>query len=180
MTSILRSFGHLVPIFLAASLLLGAIILVTHLPAIRAEKKTGSRVLWQWAVASWVLAVLLVTLYPQAWGMESERGLSLVPFASMTGIGTEVGFSALFEILANCVLFVLGGFLLQFASIGPRRVVGMCVALALLVEILQYVVAVSRVTSVDDVIWAGLGSSAGLFLGRRLRDRRRRRVESKA
>ncbi|WP_425582973.1 VanZ family protein [Zhihengliuella alba] len=134
--------------------------------------------LWLWATSSWLVGVFLVTLYPQAWGMEPGRALSLVPFASFGGSDLGVGNSVLFEVAANCLMFLIGGFLLQFATDKPGRIVGFCLGMAVLVEVLQYAFAASRVASVDDVIWAGVGSAVGLFLARAMRKHQRETAQA--
>lgn len=165
MTNLFRSFGHLLPIFLILATVLAVAVLLTHLPALRARRQVGGRMLWLWVTLCWVSGVLLVTLYPQVWGVEPARTASLVPFASFSG-GLGLGGSVLVEVIANCLMFSMGGFLLGLATDRIRVIVAACAGLALFVEACQYALALGRVASLDDVLWAVAGCLLGAALAR--------------
>ncbi|RZU63042.1 VanZ family protein [Zhihengliuella halotolerans] len=165
MTNLLRSFGHLLPIFLILAAVLAVGVFLAYVPTLRARRRVGHRMLWLWATLCWVSGVLLVTLFPQAWGMETSRTVSLTPFASFAG-GAGVDGSVLMEAAANCLMFSVGGFLLGLATDRIGVIAAACVGLAVIVEFCQYVLALGRVASIDDVLWAGAGCLLGVAIAR--------------
>ncbi|GHD13279.1 hypothetical protein GCM10008096_29270 [Zhihengliuella salsuginis] len=160
--------------FLVLAAVLAVAVLLAYLPALRARRHVVGRMLWVWATLCWGSGVLLITLVPRMWGFDPARTLSLIPFASFSG-GLGLGGSVLIEVVANCLMFGIGGFLLGLATDKTGLIATICVGLALFVEACQYALALGRVASIDDVFWACIGSLVGAAVARRFKKARRRR-----
>jgi glycopeptide antibiotics resistance protein len=104
-------------------------------------------------------------------GDGSERQVKLAPFVATAGAGP----SALFEVLANVLLFVPFGVYLGLLAPSTRwwRLAVAIVGASFLFEVIQYVLAVGR-SDLSDVVANTAGGVLGLALvemvHRRLRD----------
>lgn len=176
MTQIIRNFGHWIPMYAVACLVIAASMLAVHLLRHRGTQPKWLRLLMTWLVLCWGLGVAFVTLFPDALGQPYDatsglpaRNLDLVPFAFSAGDGPSA-----IEVAANTVMFFVGGLLIAAKwrlNAFRTMVAGICIGLT--VEALQFAFGIGRVSSVDDVLWAGLGALGGgacvsMVRGRRL------------
>ncbi|MFL4474372.1 VanZ family protein [Paeniglutamicibacter sp. MACA_103] len=157
-----RSFAELVPFLLVGSVFVAAVVLAVNYRAIRNATRSWKSVAGTWLLSCWLLGVCLVTLMPRAGGALQERTISLVPLVHTFGTGLGAGNSNLVESLANVAMFAVGGFIMKLvAGSALSKVVVRCLVLAICIEVLQFALDLGRVSSLDDVIWAGLGSAIG-------------------
>ncbi|GAB3190070.1 VanZ family protein [Nesterenkonia suensis] len=165
MTNLVRSFGSLVPMFVAVAVLLAVVLTAVYLVAGRRRGWSSRSFLWSWGVSSWVAGVVIVTVVPHTVGLAPSRHVELVPFAFLGEIGSSVGASVLTEVLANLVMFMIGGAILALSSMTTSRIVLAATLFAVFVEVMQFVLGFGRVSSVDDVIWAAAGAWIGAWVG---------------
>ena len=106
-------------------------------------------------------AVLVLGTLPWLWMVLTPRGsgraLDLVPFADLAG-----------QLSAASAVEQIGGNLLVFAALGAAapmrwglgwRVVALAAAGSVAIEIVQYVLAIGRVSSIDDVLLNVVGAA---------------------
>lgn len=143
------AFGPLVVV-------LAVILAVFTLAAIRAcrQAERGAKLLWPMLFVDSLLAVVLFTLLPASGGG--------------TAVNWELGWGLnLIEFAANAALYIPAGFCLA-RVLGRRHLVQGLVVLALglpvAVEVLQNVLALGRISDVNDVLANGLGACLGLAL----------------
>jgi glycopeptide antibiotics resistance protein len=166
-----RSFGHLIPMFLVGAVLLTAVMLVVNWRKIRTRNIDWLRFFLVWCIVAWLLGVGLITLMPTSWGMR-EHSISLVPLQELILHGPGVGYSVLKEGAANIFLFASGSVALSVyrrASVFHTALVA--TGIALVIEVMQYVLVLGRVSSIGDLLWAFVGGLLGGAVGVRLRKR---------
>lgn len=166
-----RSFGFLIPMFLIGALLLTAVMLVVNWKKIRARNIDWLRFFLVWCIVVWILGVGLITLMPTSWGM-TEHSISLVPLQELILHGPGAGYSVIKEGAANIFLFASGSVALSLyrrATILETAL--MATGIALVIEVLQYVLALGRISSIDDLLWAFVGGLLGGAVGVRIRKR---------
>lgn len=97
--------------------------------------------------------------------VSGERAVSWVPLRDLVAVLGSDPATVVVQVGANLVAFVpLGFFLPRRTGLGPVRVtlVGMVVSASL--EVAQYVLALGRVSSVDDVLVNTAGAALGAWL----------------
>jgi hypothetical protein len=120
--------------------------------------------------------VLLAALPGPGWrgdGMRT-RAVELVPLRALVGFVPSEGtvWSSPWWHVATGALFVPFALLLVLRPAGPlptRWVLAISVVFAVLLECLQYVLGVNRLSSVDDVLLALAGATLGALLGHGVR-----------
>ena len=164
-----RTFGELLPLGIA-----GVCVLAGTLVAWGRVGKVGQRRLTVLFLAIWGLSLAAVTLWPSGGWLDANnnwqtRGINLTPLS-------EIGDALTNSVTWHVPVEQIGGNLLLFAPLGiaivmvagqgvPRWtgfVVGFGVGLT--VEVMQWLLNVGRVSSVDDVLLAALGAGLGLLL----------------
>jgi hypothetical protein len=100
----------------------------------------------------------------------APRSLNLVPLRELAGQLAGDPATAVEQIGGNLLVFAAFGF---FAAIrwglSVPRVVALAAAGSMLVELLQYLLDLGRVSSVDDVLLNAVGAAAAAALARRTR-----------
>lgn len=114
------------------------------------------------ATLPWVWMILTPTA--------GTRAVSLVPLRDLLDTLGAAPATAFVQVGANLVLFVPLGFLLplrfpRVSGVGRMAAVGALVSATL--EVLQYVLELGRVSSVDDVLLNAAGAGIGAALARR-------------
>lgn len=174
MTSFWRAFQELIPLGIVVALIMLCVAI-----AWRRLGRLGRRRAAVAFTVAWALAALAVTLRPQpdmtdAHGNPRSRWLDLKPFAEIhDSLFNSVSWHVAVEQLAgNVVLFFpLGVALAMLHERRQRRWISGFVAGALagvVIESAQWVLGVGRVSSVDDVLLATLGSGLGYLVTRPL------------
>jgi glycopeptide antibiotics resistance protein len=167
MTQLWRSFGDLAPllVLVAIATLLGLLFVGRLSEALRRTATAA-------VLVTWLLGVAAVTLLP-AGGLRG-RSADLVPFRSTLRMVTDaVDWEvATAQAGGNVALFVPLGLLLPLLS-ATRYSLGRTLAIAstigVCIETAQWLLALGRVTSIDDVIFAALGATMGWAISRLLR-----------
>lgn len=159
MAQLWRSFGGI-------SVALGVLTAVAAACAVALVRTSDRhrRRLGQTLCGLWLVAVLGLTLWPRPGG----RSVDLVPLRSLWNlllhsVDWQVPFV---QVLGNVALFAPAGMLVPLVLRGPLRrarwsSVAAAMAVAVVVEALQWTAGLGRVASVDDVLLAGLGSLTG-------------------
>jgi glycopeptide antibiotics resistance protein len=175
-----RSFGYLIPMFLVGVVLLPAVMLVVNWKKVRTRKIDWPRFFLAWCILAWFLGLGLITLMPTS-GVIGERAISLVPLQELIFHGPGIGYSVLKEGAANIFLFASGSVALSLygrASVFQTALVA--TGIALVIEVLQYVLALGRISSIDDLLWAFTGGLLGSAVGVLLRKRATAKTRSAA
>jgi glycopeptide antibiotics resistance protein len=166
-----RSFGFLIPMFLVGVVLLTAVMLVVNWKKIRTRNIDWPRLFLAWCIFAWLLGVGLITLMPTSWGIR-DHSISLVPLQQLILHGPGVGYSVLKEGAANIFLFASGSVALSlYGRASVFQTALMATGIALVIEVLQYVLALGRISSIDDLLWAFAGGLLGGAVGVLLRKR---------
>ncbi|WP_137813028.1 VanZ family protein [Gandjariella thermophila] len=120
--------------------------------------------------------ILLAALPGPGWRGDGIRArvVELVPLRALVGFDPAEGmvWSSPWWHVATGALFVPFALLLVLRPGGPLRmrwVLAISAAFAVLLECLQYVLGVNRLSSVDDVLLALVGATVGALLGHGLR-----------
>lgn len=166
-----RSFGYLIPMFLVGAVLLTAVMLVVNWKKIRTRNIDWLRLFLAWCILAWLLGVGLITLMPTSWGIR-EHSISLVPLKELILHGPGVGYSVLKEGAANIFLFASGSVALSlYRRASAFQTALVATGIALVIEVMQYVLALGRISSIDDLLWAFAGGLFGGAVGVRLQKR---------
>jgi glycopeptide antibiotics resistance protein len=175
MLGIWRAFGALLPLGI-----IGAGLLVVTIAAWRRLAPAGRRRAAVTFLAIWALGLLAVTLRPRPGWLDAHnvlryRDLNLVPFSEIgDSLTNSVTWHVPFEqIMGNCLLFaplgvglvMLGG-RISAAPWGTGFIAGAGAGIG--IELAQWVFGVGRVSSVDDVLLACVGTGLGFVIARRL------------
>jgi hypothetical protein len=179
-----RAFQSLVPVGLLAAAVLGILFV-----AWRRSGATGRRYAAGAFLATWLLAASAVTLRPQpamidAHGRFISRDLQLVPFRELGDIIVHATTWHVFleQVVGNVVLFLPCGLGLAMWTLDRHAppwtglVVGALIGSV--IELAQWIAQTGRVSSVDDVIVACVGSGVGFAVGTWLTRRTVPRPES--
>ncbi|MCU7730865.1 VanZ family protein [Actinoplanes sp. KI2] len=113
----------------------------------------------------WTLPWLVLVLTP----LDAPRKVRLVPLRDVVEILADRPLTAFFQIVGNLLVFAAVGFGLGMGwqvrfAYGVAAAMGMSIA----VETLQYVLALGRVSSVDDVLLNAIGAGMAVLAARRL------------
>lgn len=141
--------------------------MIMNFSRLRRGEKSWKELGVLWMLLGWFLGVGLITLMPFAFGGENVRVISLVPFQELFTNGAGIGGSVLKEGIANVLLFVVGGVLFALARrTSVLRTMAFLTCFAIVIEVGQFILNIGRVSSIDDVIWAAIGSMIGAFVVR--------------
>jgi glycopeptide antibiotics resistance protein len=114
----------------------------------------------------WVWMILL-----PGGGADEPRGrLNLVPLRDLLDVLAGGPLTATVQIVGNLLVFASFGFFgpLRFAALASvPRILALAAAGSVLVETLQYVLRLDRVSSVDDVLLNATGAALAALLSRR-------------
>ncbi len=151
--------GLTVVAVLVALLAVALVVVRRHGRAVR-----GRVVVWAFATATAVLAIVALTLVPSK---PHDPGLQLVPLRTilwnLAAVDRVVGIA---NLGGNLALFVPFGVCLGLVpGLRVRGAVAISVALSILVETGQYLLG-ARVADVDDVILNAIGGLLGALLAR--------------
>jgi hypothetical protein len=95
--------------------------------------------------------------------------LRLIPVVDLVQVLTGDGLTAFFQVGGNLLVFAAFGFFAPLRwRIGPGTVTLLAAGASMMVEVLQYTLELSRVTSVDDVLLNAAGAGLCALLSRRL------------
>jgi hypothetical protein len=124
----------------------------------------------------WVWMILL----PNGGAAEPRARLNLVPMRDLLDVVADGPWTATVQIVGNLLVFASFGFFgpMRFAALASvPRILALAAAGSVLVETLQYVLRLDRVSSVDDVLLNAAGAALAALLSRRwwLEPARRRR-----
>ena len=132
-----------------------------------ALNRTGSETLLVASVALIVIATLLTPQLPGA----GQRTILLEPFWDLREAlaGRQVLARAIAEMIGNVLLFIPLGvaIVLRWPALGLTAATGASVAISLVVEIGQALLADGRMTDVTDVLMNGIGALIGAVAARR-------------
>jgi amino acid transporter len=132
-----------------------------------ALNRTGSETLLVASVALIVIATLLTPQLPGA----GQRTILLEPFWDLREAlaGRQVLARAIAEMIGNVLLFIPLGvaIVLRWPALGLTAATGAAVAISLVVEIGQALLADGRMTDVTDVLMNGIGALIGAIAVRR-------------
>lgn len=132
-----------------------------------ALNRTGSETLLVVSLALIVIATLLTPQLPGA----GQRTILLEPFWDLREAlaGRQVLARAIAEMIGNVLLFIPLGVAvaLRWATLGITAATGAAVAVSLVVEIGQALLAGGRMTDVTDVLMNGIGALIGAVVVRR-------------
>ncbi len=161
---VLRYYSGPLAAGLGVVVVLAALLAATLVLVRRSRPDATRHVVWGFATAVSVLAVLALTLVP---GNPSDAGVQLVPFRTIRfNLETSGPVAALTNLAGNVALFVPLGACLGLADrLRVRGAVVLAVVLSALVEAAQYALG-DRVTDVDDVILNATGALAGVAAAR--------------
>jgi hypothetical protein len=135
-------------------------------PVAVARRRALAEVAMVVGTAPWLWMILTPT-------SSDARGVRVVPLADLVDVLAGGGLTAFFQVGGNLLVFAaFGSFAPRRWPIGPVAVTLVAAGASLVVEVLQYTLALGRVTSVDDVLLnaAGAGLAAllsGLEMSRR-------------
>jgi len=148
----------------------GVLPLVALAVAGLARWRRGQPAAWRRSLAEVGMVVgtlpwLWMTLTPQP--APTPRRLRLVPLLDIANLVTGDPVFAVTQVGGNLLVFAaFGYFAPRRWSIGPAAVVGIAAAAAAAVETTQYVLAIGRVSSVDDVLLNAAGAGLAALLSR--------------
>ena len=166
-----RSFGYLIPMFLVGAVLLTAVMLLVNWKKIRTRNIDWPRFFLAWCIVAGLLGVGLISLMPTS-GVTGEHAISLVPLQELSLHGPGVGYSVLKEGAANIFLFASGSVAISlYRRASSFQTALVATGIALVVEVMQYLLAPGRISSIDDLLWAFAGGLLGGAVGVRFRKR---------
>lgn len=161
--SILSRFGVVIAVTLLVGLPLGVFATIRVSAHRRAA---GWASWWAWRSAASEIGIVLGTA-PWVWMIMTptggEGGVRLIPFRDLGGV--LAGGDAIVQTVGNLLVFAALGFLLpvRFRLGSPSLVLpvvsGVAAVLSAILETLQLVLGLGRVTSVDDVLINALGAA---------------------
>jgi glycopeptide antibiotics resistance protein len=114
----------------------------------------------------WIWMILL----PDGGSGEPRARLNLVPMRDLLDVLADGPWTATVQIVGNLLVFASFGFFgpLRFAALASvPRILALAAAGSVLVETLQYVLRLDRVSSVDDVLLNAVGAALAALLSRR-------------
>ncbi|WP_253769002.1 VanZ family protein [Goodfellowiella coeruleoviolacea] len=166
MEQLWRTFGNLIPIVLIVTpmLVVGWWALAVRRrgrqAAVQAYWTSGLDIL----IALFTLPVLYLVFVPIPGGVNN---ISLVPGSEVAKAFTYSSEAAVMQILGNLVLLTPLGFLVPLRTARMRSLTRVILGAALVsiaIEILQAVLGIGRISTVDDVILNTIGAFVGALL----------------
>ncbi|MGE0994668.1 VanZ family protein, partial [Bacillus sp. GMa5/2] len=114
MTQLWRSFGHVVPLFLIATVIVCIIAFVLAKKSAKDKVIQKNTIFMNIVFPLSIIAILLITVTPRFTGMEQIRVVNLIPFIGMYKLMTNYVdiMVPIKNILFNIILFMPFGFIL--------------------------------------------------------------------
>lgn len=169
MVQLWRAFGDLVPLFFT---LVVAISISTYFVS-RKMNWDLKRLILNMLFALSILAIMLVTVFPQYYGTGIPRVINYVPFVGMYDIMfNSVDFSVPIRNLGlNILLFIPFGFFLSFKkqSSSKKLILNVIIKgllLSLFIEVVQFSFPMGRSSDIDDLILNTVGAFLGYIIWR--------------
>lgn len=171
MTSIAERYGPVILITLLVGVPLGALAVAL---LVRARVRSGWSRSWAWRASISEIGMLVGTA-PWLWMILTPTGgaggLQLVPLRDLLDVLR--GGDTLVQLVGNLLAFAAVGFFLPLrlrlarARWVPAVVALVAAGLSMVVEILQLVLQLGRVSSIDDVLINALGAALASLLSMR-------------
>ncbi|MDQ6597990.1 VanZ family protein [Bacillus salipaludis] len=165
MVQLWRAFGHLVPLFLIIVL---GVSVITYFVS---KKRKSDRVIVNLLFIFSIIGILLVTVYPNAYGPGMPRVVNIVPLVGMYNIlFHSVDITIPIRNLGlNILLFVPFGFFLTLKTSSFQRKLNLFVILtgfifSLFIETVQFAIPMGRSSDIDDVILNTIGTFLGYII----------------
>jgi glycopeptide antibiotics resistance protein len=167
-------FATITGVVVITVLALPAALLLVWLLA-RRRRAAGTPAAWRRSLAEvgivygtvpWVWMILL----PNGGAGEPRARLNLVPLRDLVEVLADGPLTAIVQIVGNLLVFASFGFFgpMRFAALASvPRILALAAAGSVLVETLQYVLRLDRVSSVDDVLLNAAGAALAALLSRR-------------
>ncbi|MBL6280355.1 VanZ family protein [Micromonospora fiedleri] len=154
----------------AVALVMAGLVGTRHLVACYRKRGVpaglAARRAWATTVMSvWTLPWLVVVLTP----LDAPRDVRLVPLRDLVEILADPPLTAFFQIVGNLLVFAAVGFGLGMGwQVRLTHVVIVAAGMSTAVEVLQYALALGRVSSIDDVLLNTAGAGLAVLAARRL------------
>lgn len=166
MTQLWRSFGHVVPLFLIATVIVCIIAFVLAKKSAKDKVIQKNTIFMNIVFPLSIIAILLITVTPRFTGMEQIRVVNLIPFIGMYKLMTNYVdiMVPIKNILFNIILFMpfdFGLFWKYHAKLSIYQVTMIGFVFSLLIEFIQYVFPAGRSSDIDDVILNTVGTLVG-------------------
>lgn len=152
-----------------------AVLTVVVLALVR--RAAGAVPGWAWrrslaevAMVWWTTPLVRMTMLPGEHPGPGAGQLSLIPFRDLIEVVDAGAGTAVVQIGGNLVLFAAIGFFgpIRFTSLASlRRVLLLAAGCSVLIETLQYVLELDRVSSIDDVLVNTVGAGLAALASRR-------------
>ncbi|GIE28129.1 hypothetical protein Ait01nite_011740 [Actinoplanes italicus] len=167
-------FATITGVVVITVLALPAAVLLVWVLA-RRRRAAGAPSAWRRSLAEvgvvygtvpWIWMILL----PNGGAGEPRARLNLVPLRDLVEVLADGPLTATVQIVGNLLVFASFGFFgpMRFAALASvPRILALAAAGSILVETLQYVLRLDRVSSVDDVLLNAAGAALAALLSRR-------------
>ncbi|MGD7044668.1 VanZ family protein [Jeotgalibacillus proteolyticus] len=167
MVQLWRAFGDLVPLFLIIVLAICITIDFVN----KKKKIDFKRLILNILFGLSIIGILLVTVYPRYYGMETPRIINIVPFVGMYDIMfRSVDIAVPIRNLGlNVLLFVPFGFFLSLKISSLQNKITLIVILtglllSLFIEVFQFSIPMGRSADIDDLILNTIGAFIGYII----------------
>ncbi|WP_052254632.1 VanZ family protein [Salinicoccus sp. YB14-2] len=165
MIELYHAFAPTIPIFIV--LLIGIVIVFLNLNK-SSSREAGSfkrkvNLLIYIGFTVTIVGMILVTLMPTDY---PNRLLQLVPFLSiMETLQYATPRGIVNSLVMNIILFIPFGFFLYILTRRVLLTTVLACLVSILIEVLQYVLPIGRISNIDDVILNTLGGIIGMLCG---------------
>lgn len=134
------------------------------------RKHTGWPPRWAW-VSSFAEIGAVAGTVPWLWMILTPTGgtrrIQWMPLGDLISLRAADVATVIEQVGGNLLVFAAAGYLLPIRfRIGPWGIIGLAAAGSATVEFLQYVLAIGRVSSIDDVILNAAGAGLAALLSR--------------
>ncbi|QOY34677.1 VanZ family protein [Anaerobacillus isosaccharinicus] len=169
MEQLWRAFNQVIPIFLICIpfiILIGWFLYYRKVKAGEEKKKALIYSIINIFLVLSIIGILMVTMLPG-----SLSGIQLVPFVSSIDVlFNSVDYTVPIRILGfNVVLFIPFGVFMALRIYSKRKVILLTtligMLLSIIIEFLQYALAIGRISNIDDVILNSFGAFLGAIIG---------------
>ena len=169
MEQLWRAFNQVIPIFLICIpfvILIGWFLYYRKIKFGKEKKKAILGSVINIFLFLSILGILMVTLLPG-----SLSAVQLVPFVSSIDVlFNSVDYTVPIRILGfNVVLFIPFGVFMALTMYSKRKVIllttSIGMVLSIIIEFLQYALAIGRISNIDDVILNSFGAFLGAIIG---------------